>query len=116
MKTKQNLELKDLNNFNGTEKYSGMFGVNLTDGVAYLMNNGYSWFVTDVLSIIKIDEKVKKEEFLTIKLKLADARGEMAITDGNNKTLYTQFYEYTDAKKEFQLFYTNNVLMLSSEY
>jgi len=110
------LELKDLGNFYGTQEYhQGFLGVLLTDGVAYISNNGYSWFVTDAISVIRT--KLKDEEFLSIKLILLDgSRAKMVITDGNDKTLYEQDYLYTDAKRSLNLFYTDNVLMLSGEY
>lgn len=114
---KDDLELKDLGHFTGTEKYTkGFMGVKLTDGVVYVMQNGYSWFVTDFSVIAKT--KLKNEEFLSIELTLHTTKktGIMMVTDGNGKKLYSQRYEYTDAKKEFKMFYTDGVLMLASEY
>lgn len=110
------LELKDLNQFIGTENYHtiNLFKSNLTDGIIYLMENGHSWFITDSLAVIETN--LKNEEFLCVKLEVKESKGKMTITDGNEKILYTQDYEYTDAKKDLKLFYTNNVLMLSGEY
>jgi len=113
------LTLKDLNQYYGTEGYHNVMGVNVTDGIAYIIKNGYSWFVTDFISlVITKHESIKDEEFLSIKLKLnADEhKAIMEVTDGNDKILYTQNYEYTDAKKELNLFYTDGVLLLSGEY
>ena len=111
------LELKELDMFNGTEKYhEGFMGVKLTDGVKYIVNNGYSWFVSDFSVVANMKHKLKSESFLSVELKLEGKRGKMIVTDGNNKILYSQKYTYTSAKKEFKLFYTNNVLMLSGEY
>lgn len=108
------LELKELDMYHGTEKYHDVMGGNVTDGVAYIMNNGYSWFVTDSLAVIRI--QLKKEPFLSVKLKLKDDTADMIITDGNDKVLYKQHYGYTSAKRELNLYYSNNVLMLSGEY
>jgi len=108
------LELKGLGNFYGTEGYSDVFGFNVTDGVAYIMKNGYSWFVTDFLIVAGM--KFKDEEFMSIKLKIEDSKAEMIVTDGNEKKLYTQKYEWTNAKKDLSLYLTNGVLMLSQEY
>ena len=110
-------ELKDLRHFIGTEQYHKLplFNTNLTDGVAYVMKNGYSWFITDSLAVI--ETKLKDEEFLSVKLKLLkDNQAEMVITDGNDKVFYTQKYGYTDAKSEVDLYWTDNVFMVSSEY
>lgn len=110
----KDLELKQLGHFTGTQKYVNVMGVNVTDGVEYIMENGYSWFVTDSIAVIK--SELKDEEFLSISLKLKDNTGEMIITDGNNKILYTQQYKYTDAKRDIKLFYCDNILMLNNEY
>lgn len=112
----EDLELKGLGQFIGTLEYhkAGFFKSNLTDGIAYLMENGYSWFITDTLAVIEL--KFKDEEFLAINLKVKDSKADMIITDGNEKVLYKQHYNFTDAKRDLKLFYTNNVMMLASEY
>lgn len=119
MERKDDLELSELGYFTGTEKYhriGAIFGDAMaTDGVKYIMDNGYSWFVTDALSVIKL--KIKNEPFISIKLKLSEEKkAKMLITDGNKKILYTQDYEYTDAKQEINLYFIDNVMLLSSEY
>ena len=38
------------------------------------------------------------------------------MTNGNDKILYTQDYEYTNAQKDLTLFFTDNVFLLDSEY
>ena len=106
-------ELKDLNQFYGTEHYYNVMGANVTDGVKYIMDNGYSWFVTDMLVILKM--KIR-EPFCSVKLKVEDSKAEAIITDGNDNKLYSQKYEYTDAKRDLELYFTDNVLMLSNEY
>ena len=80
------------------------------------MESGYSWFVTDALAVIEHCSFTKSNEFLCIKLLLNEGKGRMVITDGNDKKLYSQEYEFTDAQKELKLFWTGNVLMLSNEY
>lgn len=118
METQQidDLKLKDLQHFKGTQKYVNVMGANVTDGVTYIMQNGYSWFITDFIVIAKMKAKLKREEFLSVKLKLNGQKAFMIVTDGNENKLYTQKYDYTSAKKEIQLFFIANVLMLSSEY
>jgi len=111
---KDDLTLKDLNQYYGTENYYKVLQANVTDGINYIMRNGYSWFVTDFLIVAGF--RFKEQEFLSVKLKLNGSKGLMEVTDGNNNILYTQEYKYTDAKTELNLFYTNGVLMLSGEY
>ena len=113
---KDDLDLKDLGHFTGTEQYHNVMGTNITDGVAYIMNNGYCWFITD--SLVIINSKLKNEEFITAKLKVNTEKktAQMILTDGNDKILYTQDYEYTNAKRDLTLFFTDNVYLLDSEY
>jgi hypothetical protein len=115
------LELRDLETFYATQNYYKYMGVLLTDGIKYIAENGYSWFVTDAVSIIVAHPKIRRylarDNFLTIRLKLnGDKTAEMIFEDGNYHKLYRQHYEFTDAKRELTLFYVDNVLMLSNEY
>ena len=111
------LELRDLAAYTGTENYyRGWLNVLLTDGVKYVMRNGYSWFVNDAISVI-VGKGWRNADFLAVRLKLmGDNKAKMIIDDGNGNVLYTQKYELTDAKRELTLYYSHNVLMLSSEY
>jgi len=114
------LELKQLNQFYGTQQYFNCLGALVTEGVKYIMDNGYSWFITDALAVIKFRNKFPKlrnQPFLSVKLKLpAKNEADLIIEDGDYNKLYKQHYDFTDAKKELTLFYTDNVLMLNSEY
>jgi len=114
---KEDLELKDLGQYYGTTQYYNIMGVNITDGVEYIMKNGYSWFVTDTIAVIKNKAQIQKEEFLSINLKIdSDKKAVMTIGNGNGKILYTQKYEYTDCKRDLNLYFCDNVMMLNKEY
>ncbi len=117
---KDDLDLKDLSSFTGTEQYHKISlypNVNLTDGIVYIMKNGHSWFITDMLAVVRTKEEIRKEDFLSIKLVITEDNTAIAkITDGNEKVLYEQEYKWTNGKKNLNLFFTNNVLMLSQEY
>jgi len=112
---KDDLELKNLGQYYGTQGYVKVLGVNVTDGIGYIMNNGYSWFVTDMIVVLKM--KIN-EPFCSVKLKVDKEKKKAVATidDGNGKILHSQKYDYTDAKRDLHLFFTNNVLMLSGEY
>ena len=114
---KDDLKLTELGYFSGTEQYHKVLNTNVTDGIKYIMDNGYSWLVTDMLIAIMGTPKLSQEEFIAIKLKVAEHKAVVTVEDGNNNILYTQRYDYTDAEvKELMLFLTDNVLMLSGEY
>ena len=115
------LELNNLEHFSGSQGYINVMNANITEGIKYLMDNGYSWFVTDSIVNLTNNQLLRQEEFICIKLKINDKgsdEGEVKVTfdDGNDNILHTQNYEISDAKKELTLFYRNNVLMLASEY
>jgi hypothetical protein len=114
---KEDLSLKDLGQFFGTEQYHKIWlNTTATDGIIYVMENGYSWFITDAVSVIKTTN-LKDQEFLSIKLKLTkDNRAQMIITNGNEKILYTQDYTYTNAQREIGLYFIDGVLLLTGEY
>lgn len=123
MANEKDLELKALHQFNGTTKYYEYTGTNITDGIVYIMNNGYSWLVSDAIFTIyfdiRIKEHLKKDKFLVIRLKVnrENKTAKLTFEDGNNNVLVYHIYDYTDAKvDELVLFYVDGVLMLANEY
>lgn len=118
---REDLELKDIGQFSGSEEYHKInpFNPNQkgTDGIRYLEENGYGWFVSDMAVAIGMKPNLRNEEFLSIKLKVNPDKSALAtIDDGNGHVLYKQEYQYTDAKKDLKLFYRDNVMMLPGEY
>jgi len=124
---KKDLKLSKLGHYFGTVNYYDLGGIFrhivVTDGVKYIMDNGYSWLVTDVASVIVTNKKIRQylswDYFLSIKLKvnLEEKTAIMTIGDGNGNILYTQKYQYTDAEvEELTLFYADGVIMLASEW
>jgi len=111
------LKLSNLSQYRCTEGYSNYMGVNVTDGVAYVMNNGYHWFVSDTVIMARMTPKIRAEAFLVFKLKVKDKKAIVTIEDGNNNILYTKKYAYTNAEvNELIIYYTDNVLLLPGEY
>jgi len=113
-KYEPDLYLRDIDSYIGSEKIYNVMGVYVTDGVKYIMENGYSWFVTDAIAVIRA--KLKNKDFLAIKLTVKNNKAMMEITDGNDHIFYRQEYKWSDAKRNLTLFYVDNVLMLSGEY
>ena len=108
------LTLKDLPQFRGTERYYEVMGANITDGVKYIMDNGYGWVVTDAIVICQM--KLKRHPFIAISLRVKHNKATIEYTDGNYKVLFKQEYEYTNAKEDLTLFFIDNVMLLSGEY
>jgi hypothetical protein len=112
------LKLKMLDSFTSTREYHmGFHGVKLTDGAAYVSENGYTWFITDAIAAIKCEPELGREFMLVIRLVPIprSEKAKMAIDDGDNNILYEQTYEWTTAERSLTLFYKDNVLMLPSE-
>jgi hypothetical protein len=110
------LHLTDLAQYYGTEQYHRIspFKSLATDGVVYIMQNGYSWFVTDSLAVI--EHKLSSQEFLHVRLMLVPGAGvKVTIDDGNGKILHTQSYPVSSAKRDLDLFWEGGVLMLVGE-
>ena len=121
------LYLKDLGNYsNGTDQIykDRLTGIKYSDGVKYIMANGYAWFISDALAVIKVKPKVRVESFLTVKLNIlpedSPHRASLTIDDGGKngnspKILHRQYYDWSDAKVSIKLFYENGILMLPDE-
>jgi len=111
----------DLSNFFGSETsyFNPMFrGINYTEGVKFISDNGAAWLVTDMLAVIKLQPQVKNQDFLCITIKRNNSRMVVVTyTDGDDKILSTQQYKMSDFPvDEVKFFYTNSMLMLASEY
>jgi len=118
------LYLKEVSHYsNGTDHIyrDRLTGLKFSDGVKYIAENGYSWFISDALAVIKLKPKVRAESFLTVKLNLHPSnKASLTVDDGGKygespKILHRQHYEWTDAKVEITLFYENDLLFLPSE-
>jgi hypothetical protein len=114
------LNLKDIDGFSGTMQYYRVMGVSVTDGIHYIMENGYSWLVTDAIAVFKTCKEVMTEEFVSVELNVGKdgAPAVVVYTDGNDRMLYEQSYQWTDAKVNVRLWYdrASNVICLPSEY
>lgn len=110
----------DLSNFTGTEGYhfNPIFRqVNYTDGVKFVSDNGAAWLVVDALAHLIHNKKVARQSFAAVNVKPNGKGGaSMILTDGNKKVLAKQEYCISDLPCEVNLFATDGVLMLASEY
>lgn len=118
------LDSSNLRQFSGSENmfYHPLFRrVKYTDGVQYIHKHA-GWIVTDILSHIVVNPLLKGQDFLSLNLKISGVKGQqvgkLTITDGNDGVLDTQVYDLVIGvpSQEIKFFFTNGVLMLSSEY
>ena len=78
----------------------------ISEGVKYIMKNGYTWLVKDALAVI---EQRLKKPVVVVKLKLnKDGSAVVTYKDLKGHLLYRQKYRWTDAKREVELIYNAN--------
>jgi hypothetical protein len=125
LKEKPDLDLKDLESFSGTQSYYRALGFRVTDGINYVMDNGYSWLVTDTLAVLLTKRKVLGHEpCLVMKFKVTlgqrSRTGDMEISDGDkgsgSMVYHRQHYDYTTARRDLIFYFQEGVLMLAGEY
>ena len=105
--------------FTGTEnwyRHGIVRGILYTDGVKYFADTaGAWWFVDDC--IIEYAPLMKQHGFLTITLDVADSQAKITVDDGNDNVLATKAIPYTDCPAgSYKFYFTNDVLLLPSEY
>jgi len=116
------LSEENLRQFTGTENWH-RFGVNrkvlCTDGAKYVADEGGAYWLLDAIAITQLYEKgVACEGFQIWTLKVKDDRtASLVCDDGNDNIVYTQHIEFTDFPlDEIKLYFTDNVILLPSEY
>jgi len=111
----------NLSQFTGTENWyrNGLVrSVLFTDGVKYVADEAKAYWLIDAIASWQLDEKVRKEPFQFWKLTVKpDQTATLVCEDGNKNQVAEQVLTYTDfPDPEISFFFTDNVLMLPSEY
>ena len=111
----------DLKMFTGTEqwfKHPLSSNFLYTDGVKFFAEHcggGAYWFL-DILAT-ELADLQETEDFMSITLIVVDSSAKILVDDGNGNILHTREVDYTDAEEgAWKFFFTNNVLLLPSEY
>jgi hypothetical protein len=120
MSTKR-LEPEDLCQFIGTEnwyQHSLVRSVTYTDGAKYVADNGGAYWLLDEIALAqKFIAAVKREPFQVWKLTVNDHKGLLTCDDGDGKVVYTKQIPFTDFPlSEIKFYFTDNVILLLSEY
>ena len=112
----------DLDRFTGTEhwyRHPLAPGVLYTDGARYVAEQGGAYWLLDSIAIAqKFSAAVAAEGFQLWKLTVkADRTALLVCEDGNGRRVYAQAIDYTDFPlSEIALYFTNDVILLPSEY
>jgi uncharacterized protein DUF6876 len=112
----------NLRQFSGSENWY-RHGINrnvlFTDGAKYVADEGGAYWLLDAIAIRQLYEKpVSGEGFQVWKLKVnADRTAILTCDDGNGNIVYTQHIAFTDFPlDEIKVYFTDNTILLPSEY
>lgn len=120
-KKEKTLTKADLTNFTGTEnwyRYSMNKNYLYTDGVKYMAEQGGAYWLIDDILLHQHIPAIAKEHFQFWTLKVDDDRkAVLRCDDGNGNIIWKQEIPFTDFPlPEIRLYFTDNVLLLPSEY
>jgi len=106
--------------YGGGSLYRDFTGFVYSEGVKYIMENGYAWFCSDMLAVMRFPPnfKVNPEYLYIIKLdvNIEKKTAKATIIDENDDVIYEQFYNYTDAETDsIKLCFQNNTLCTLGE-
>ena len=122
MSNTKTLTEADLRQFTGTEtwfRHSLNRKVLYTEGVQFVAENGGAYWLLDEIALIQLSEKkVAAEAFQFWKLTVrADRTATLACGDGDGNNVFTKELEFTDFPlAEIKLYFTDNTILLPSEY
>lgn len=116
------LSKADLSQFTGSEQWY-RHGINrkvlFTDGAKFVADRAGAYWLLDEIALVQPYEKcVAAEQFQVWKLVVnANRSATLSCEDGNDNVVYAKQIEFTDFPPEgITLWFTNNTILLPSEY
>ncbi len=112
----------DLRQFTGSEhwyRHGLVQSVLFTDGAKHVADAGGAYWLLDEIALAqKFNTPVATEAFQVWKLRVNDdSSGTIACEDGDGNTVFTKRIAYTDFPlREIELWFTDNTILLPSEY
>lgn len=118
---KHTLTQADLAQFTGTEnwyRHPLCPRITYTDGVKYMAEHAGAYWLLDLIVSHQLDAKVRREEFQVWKLQVTpEGKASVVCEDGNDNMVTRQDIEFSDFPlPEMTLWFTNDVILLPSEY
>lgn len=108
--------LPDLIHYTGSEGYfydPFYRGINYTDGVKYVKDNGAAWLVMDVLAVLKNFPAVSGLDFVVIEWNPET----LTVTyKDDDRVVYKQQYVASDLMVPVRFFCVDQILLLDREY
>jgi hypothetical protein len=120
--TSKTLRAEDLRQFTGSEQWyrHGLVrNVLFTDGAKYVADHGGAYWLLDEIALAqRSDKRVAGEAFQLWKLTVnPDHTAALTCDDGNDNVVFTKRIEFTDFPlPEVTLYFTDNTILLPSEY
>ena len=111
-----------LRQFTGTEQWYRhplVRQVLFTDGAKYIADNaGAYWLLDEIAFAQKGEPAVAAESFQFWKLRvMPNQTATLVCDDGNGRVVFSKAIDYTDFPAEgVELYFTDNVILLPSEY
>jgi hypothetical protein len=112
----------ELRQFTGTDQWH-RHAINrtvlFTDGAKFLADQAGAYWLLDEIALIQpYDKRIAAEGFQVWKLAVRpDRTATLTCTDGNGKGVFTKALTFTDFPlDEITLYFTDNVILLPSEY
>ena len=121
MKDEQPFSFDDLKQFYGSAiwvRHPINRDVLFTEGILYLAARAKAmWLLDEIVLAQKTDQRLKDEEFQVWTLSVDRSSGVLRCDDGNKNVILEKVIEYTDFPEPgIRLYFTDNVIMLTSEY
>ena len=119
--TQKTLTKTDLRQFTGTERWYRHWcarKVLYTDGVQYVAEHGGAYWLVDEIAFAQRNPKIAAEGFQVWKLEVkADHTAKLTCSDGNYRVVHEKELTFTDfSLDEISFYFTDNVILLPSEY
>lgn len=121
MGNSKNLKQEDLKHFSGTEQWFRhplMRKVLYTEGAQHVAEQGGAYWLLDAIAFAQLIPAVAAESFQFWKLTVSpDQTATLDCEDGNFNRVYRQDIPFTDFPlPEIKFYFTDNVILLPSEY
>lgn len=118
----EKLTKQELVHFTGTSqwyRHSILKNILYTDGIRYVAQKAGAYWLIDEIAYLQSDHRIKNEEFQvwTLCVDLEKSTAVLTCDDGNDIILHTKHIGYTDFPlEEIKVYFTDNVILLTSEY
>jgi len=119
--TKKTIDESELASFTGSEQWfrHWLGKVLFTDGAKYVADQAGAYWLIDEIVLAQNRPKIKAEEFQVwvLRVDLEKRKAVLTCDDGNGNVVFTKHINFTDfPMAEIRFYYTDNTILLPSEY